>query len=208
MAKFDEVRDQYVKVIDGILAASDLSTVSQKRIRKGIQEAVDFDITPHKASINDLILERFDEFNARQNGAGAASQKNTETAASPTPPTTNGHATTSPSPSPVKRQSESEELSEVADDAPPKKKRKPDNVDSDALIAARLQAEENARARPTRGGSTRKATPAKKRASKKKTEKKVRAEDDSDLSGSEADKPVKNTGFHVSGPELESIESS
>lgn len=35
-------------IIDSILAASDLNTISEKRIRKGLQAAVDYDITPQK----------------------------------------------------------------------------------------------------------------------------------------------------------------
>lgn len=37
-------------IIDSILAASDLNTISEKRIRKGLQAAVEHDITPQKAS--------------------------------------------------------------------------------------------------------------------------------------------------------------
>lgn len=43
-----DVRESYVKVIDSILAASDLNTISEKRIRKGLQEAVGYDLTPQK----------------------------------------------------------------------------------------------------------------------------------------------------------------
>jgi upstream activation factor subunit UAF30 len=47
-----ETRDHYVRIVDSILAASDLNTISAKRIRKGLQTAVDHDITPHKVSSN------------------------------------------------------------------------------------------------------------------------------------------------------------
>lgn len=99
---------------------------------------------------------------------------------------------------------DSEEPPDLAnEDIPPSKKRKADNaVDADAVFAAKLQAEENLRARPTRGGTTRKAAPAKKKAkSKPKTAKKVKAEDESDLeSGSDTGKKEVNRsgGFHVS----------
>ena len=76
-------------------------------------------------------------------------------------------------------------------------------MDDDAAFAARLQAEENSRARPTRGGVNKKAIPAKKkkRTPKKKGSEKIKPEDDSDLEGSgdeAADKKVnRNGGFHV-----------
>ncbi len=38
----------YTPIIDGILAESDLQTVSAKRIRAGLQSKVDHDITPNK----------------------------------------------------------------------------------------------------------------------------------------------------------------
>jgi hypothetical protein len=69
----------------------------------------------------------------------------------------------------------------------------------DAKLAAKLQAQENSKARPTRGGATKKATPRKK-APRKKSEKKVKAEDDSDIeldeNGEIKEKPKKG-GFHV-----------
>ena len=86
----------------------------------------------------------------------------------------------------------------------PKKKRKAAPVDDDAAFAARLQAEENGRARATRGGVNKKQTSVKKKkkAPKKKTSDKVKGEDDSDLEGSgseAAEKKVnRNGGFHVS----------
>ena len=150
-----------------------------------------------QAEIKQLIMERFDIF-ASNNGI----QTPEETTA------TNGHthannATTVPSPppssSPVKRQVNSEEASEPASASPPPKKRKPaTDVDADALFAAKLQAEENMRARPTRGASTRRAVPATKK-SKAKTAKRVKAEDDSDVeSGMDTKKEVnRSSGFHV-----------
>lgn len=141
-------------------------------------------------------MQRFDIY-AEQNGVGAPA----EHAA-----TTNGHkyedstaAVPSPPPSfsPVKRDAGSEEPG--AGSEPPTKKHKPDaDVDADALYAAKLQAEENMRARPTRGGNTRRAAPSKKR-SKAKTSKRVKAEDDSEAeSGSDTKKEVNRSGgFHV-----------
>lgn len=43
-----EVKASYATIIDSILAASDLETISEKRIRKGLQQAVEYDITPQK----------------------------------------------------------------------------------------------------------------------------------------------------------------
>ena len=88
---------------------------------------------------------------------------------------------------------------------PPKKKRKAEPLDPDAVFAAKLQAEEDRlRGRATRGGSGRKVAPLKKKkpATKKKSSDKVKTEDDSDLegSGSAAEKKVNRSGaFHVSG---------
>jgi upstream activation factor subunit UAF30 len=150
-------------------------------------------------------MERFDIF-AQKNGVGEAPDD-----AAPTSKATNGHSandTSNPAAAPAspssstsqKRHADSEDLSENGTKTPPKKKRKADNIDADALYAAKLQAEENMRARPTRAGSARKAAPIKKK--KSKTSKKVKAEDDSDVeSGSEtgAKKEVNRSGgFHVS----------
>lgn len=44
------MRDKYTEIIDTILAESDLNTISEKRIRKGLQEAVGYDLTPQKVS--------------------------------------------------------------------------------------------------------------------------------------------------------------
>lgn len=115
-------------------------------------------------------------------------------------------AATSISPAPPssssaqKRSVDPEGVSDVTEPIQPKKKRKDAFVDSDAAFAAKLQAEENLRARPTRGGNTRKAAPAKKKKTSK-TSKKVKASDDSDVdaSGTEVKKEVNRTGgFHVS----------
>jgi upstream activation factor subunit UAF30 len=45
-----DVRDKYVGIIDDILSKSDLTTISEKRIRKGLQDAVGYDLTPQKVS--------------------------------------------------------------------------------------------------------------------------------------------------------------
>jgi upstream activation factor subunit UAF30 len=152
-------------------------------------------------------MERFDKFQSRS------------VAAAPEPaPTANGtkfktenHAgsVSSPPTGHKRKASSDDDLSDVKDDSPvPKKVKKskgpkPDEVESDEQIAARLQAEFNAQtsSRATRGGGTKRKTPAKKvTKTKKKSAAKVGAEDDSDLEGtSGAEKPEKEKkgGFHV-----------
>jgi hypothetical protein len=44
------VRDNYIAIIDTILAESDLTKISEKKIRAGIQEKVEYDITPQKVT--------------------------------------------------------------------------------------------------------------------------------------------------------------
>ncbi|KAL9048012.1 MAG: hypothetical protein Q9206_006304 [Seirophora lacunosa] len=191
MALSAEAEAKYVKIIDAILASSDLNTISEKRIRKGLQQAVNYDITPQKDVIKPLIMARFDQFMAGQSA----------------PPETNGHVEevkheSSGSPevtrsqnSPAPKQThkseslDADESSEVADVAAPKKKRKRSPMDDDAAFAAKLQAEENGRARSTRGGGPKKAAPAKKKKkAKKRTADRVDAADDSDLDSEPAEK--------------------
>ncbi|GKZ55326.1 hypothetical protein AnigIFM63604_010306 [Aspergillus niger] len=201
-----EARDQYIPIIDSILARSDLTTISSKTIRNGLQDEIGYDLTPHKLAIKQLIMERFDVC-AAQKGIQTASETPATSAS-----TTNGHGKDHDSVTPVepsspaqssmsqKRQAESEEHSDTSSKTPPVKKQKPDNdIDADALFAAKLQAEENMRARQTRGASTRRSQPVKKKQpAKAKTSKKVKAEDDSDLeSGSDSGKKVNRSGgFH------------
>ena len=145
-------------------------------------------------------MERFDIFTARMNESSApvASVETPE----PSLPT-NGHhdspASIPDAATPPKRSADSDDISDMADGSPHKKKRKT-SVDADALYAAKLQAEEDKLARPTRGGNSRKSASAKKKKSpKKKTSARVKASDDSDMDDSESGekKPPKNTGFHV-----------
>jgi len=195
------VRAQYAGIIDNILAEADLESITRKSIRNGIQNKVGYDIAPHKDDIKALIEERFDIFNAKQNGESAAvpSVETVETNGVNGTAHSDQHSTSRSTTTP-KREAESEELSDVIDAPPPKKKRKA-GTDEDAVIAARLQAEEDRQARPTRGGTSRKAAPAKKKKTpKKKTATKVTASDDSDLDSTDGVKEVKerpNTGFHV-----------
>lgn len=43
-----EVEASYSAIIDSILASSDLNTISAKRIRKGLQERIEYDISHQK----------------------------------------------------------------------------------------------------------------------------------------------------------------
>lgn len=187
------LRAQCIPIIDNILHEADLTTITRRNIRQGIQDKVDTDLTPYKAAIKALIDERFDIIEAKQNGDSpvVASVEQAEPA-----PATNGvhkNQVSSPSASPAKRDA-SEAGSEVIDTPPPKKKRKA-SLDEDAAFAARLQAEEDKLARPTRGGASRKSAPAKK---KKRTKKeRVTGSDDSDLEDdAKEQKPKRETGFH------------
>lgn len=156
-------------------------------------------------------MSRFDRFHAEKK----QSPKVTEVTLPK--PATNGHTVTVKEehretvqhpPSPPSKvhhdrdEKDEEALSDVAD-TPPKKKRKAEPLDEDALFAAKLQAEENSRARPTRGGTSRKGAVVKKKRSpvKKKTAKKVKSEDDSGVEGSGSDVEDKEVnrsgGFHV-----------
>ncbi|KIW42384.1 uncharacterized protein PV06_05943 [Exophiala oligosperma] len=186
-----DVREKYISIIDSILDGADLTTITRKDILKGIQDKVEYDITPQKAPIKVLINERFDVISTKENGDSTVvpSVETMEPAHK-----TNGVHTESPSASPAKREAKSESHSTVLDSPPPKKKRKT-SIDADAAYAARLQAEEDARARPTRGGASRKAAPVKKKKKKAKKER-VTGSDDSDLEDEENPKPKRNTGFH------------
>ncbi|MCJ1400325.1 hypothetical protein MMC11_003530 [Xylographa trunciseda] len=205
-----EVQAAYVVIIDSILAASDLQKITSKRIREGLQRAVDYDITPQKDAIKALIMTRFDRFVAEKEAGSftnghdepvKSEPSETPKEASPDAPKTLKKRK-SKSRDPEDREDESE-LSNAPINPPPKKKRKAEPaMDADAMFAARLQAEENSRARPTRGGASRKSAivKKKKKTPKKKTSDKVKAEDDSDLdgsgSGTEEKKVNRSGGFH------------
>jgi hypothetical protein len=121
-----------------------------------------------QGAVQELILERFDH---AQNISSAPIPT---TEASPKPaPTTNGHVikraskvkrertpsatTSSPSVStPSASVPKSEPDSDSEEISPPKKKRKANKEVDDAKLAAMLQAQENSRARSTRGGGSKK----------------------------------------------------
>lgn len=139
-------------------------------------------------------MERFDMFAEQSNAVVAEPQPVASSV-----PVANGNSLPSPT---QKRSADPEGIPDItASSPPPVKKRKDDVVDSDAAFAAKLQAEENLRARTTRGANSRKTgVVKKKRKNSSKTAKKVKASDDSDVDGSGADnkKEVNRTGgFHV-----------
>ncbi|KAL9124491.1 MAG: hypothetical protein Q9217_006179 [Psora testacea] len=195
-----ETRSSFIPIIDSILAASDLNTISEKRIRKGLQAAVEYDISPQKDAIKELIMARFDIFMAKkdekpQTNGDAATSAEQSSVSSP-----NVKSQSPPAPKKHNQEADEEELSEVIDSPKPKKKRKVEH-DSDAAYAAKLQAMENSRMRSTRGGGPKKANIVKKKSPKKKSTGRVKAEDDSDLEGSGSEvkekKVNRSTGFHV-----------
>jgi len=149
-------------------------------------------------------MARFDKFMAEKNSALQTNGHTSEVKSEPSESTEDA-IKVSASPPPkikTKRQSDDEDLSSAPSEPSPKKKRKVEKfVDEDAAFAAKLQAEENSRARPTRNGVNKKPVAKKKSRPKKKTAAKVKNEDDSDIdSGSAtAEKNVNRSGaFHVS----------
>lgn len=150
-------------------------------------------------------MARFDKFMAEKNTAVQANGQPTPIKAEPTQsPLSNPVVSPPASEKSQKRESDDDELSDVPDTPSPKKKRKVDHyVDDDAAFAAKLQAEENSRARSTRNGMNRKTVLIKKKKKnpRKKTSNKVKAEDDSDLQDSYSEvtekKINRSGGFHV-----------
>jgi upstream activation factor subunit UAF30 len=200
-----ELEEKYTIIIDAILASSDLTTISAKRVRKGVGVAAGDDISPYKVrlyplvlnlsgllanppsqeEINKLILQRFDI--AEANGTHTTPNG---TKYNLPPAATNG-----------KRSPPSDEPSSASSPRPKKHRPSKSIEDADAAYAARLQAEENGRARSTRGGGVTKRKPIVKRTPfkkvKTKSKAKVGSDDDSDAA-SGAEKEVTRTGgFHV-----------
>ncbi|KZM23072.1 uncharacterized protein EKO05_0008196 [Ascochyta rabiei] len=192
-----EVEATYTAVIDEILRASDLNTISAKRIRKGLQEQTGHDTANQKDAITALIMQRFDRFHSEMNGAATEPS-------GPIPTVENGAASVSASATPDKKRTPASDSapSELEDAAPPKKKAEKSRAseDADAAFARQLQAEENARsARSTRGANNKRKAPPPKKKTKKKSSNRVKDEDDSDIvSGSEKEKktPSRKGGFH------------
>ncbi|KAK5991767.1 Upstream activation factor subunit spp27 [Cladobotryum mycophilum] len=171
-----EEREHYTEIIDGILATSDLATVSRKKIRQGLQSKLGGkDLDDQKDAIKRLIEERFDAISALSGAEGDV------------PPSS------VPEPSSNKRSAANGSENGVADDhsaspEPAKKKAKRSSSieDSDARLAAQLQAQENslARSRTTRGGGDKTRLAKKKKTPRKKSSKKGGDEDESEVDGS------------------------
>ncbi|KAK0648903.1 hypothetical protein B0T16DRAFT_122801 [Cercophora newfieldiana] len=190
-----EEKSNYTRIIDGILRAADLQTVTRKKIRQGLEAAIDKDLSGQKDAIKSLIEARFD----------AVSSKATQ--AIPTPPSgaagdiSPKHETNGGSPSDDADLGADGEIEVSLQPAKKKQKRESSSEDADARLAAELQAQENrlSRGPRTRGGVAAKPTkPAKAKAKKpkKKSEKRVRSDDDSDAVGaSDAEgKPKRKAG--------------
>lgn len=47
----EEQRVSFTKVIDSILSASDINTISSKRIRQGLQATVNYDLNDYKVGL-------------------------------------------------------------------------------------------------------------------------------------------------------------
>ncbi|KAK3940903.1 upstream activation factor subunit spp27 [Diplogelasinospora grovesii] len=183
-----EEKANYTRIIDGILAVADLQTVTRKKIRQGLEAAVDKDLTEQKNAIKALIEARFD-----------AASNVVQAIPTPPPPSVdadsnsltreaNGHSPDADAGSEVDSEIE-------VSVAPAKKKIKRDysSEDADARLAAELQAQENRLSRGplTRGGGsakvtktkTKKAKSKKEKTPKKKSEKRARSGSDSDGDG-------------------------
>ena len=161
--------------------------------------------------MNNLINERFDRAQLKQEGGAPDNHVNTVAPAVSSPNIATPSATpppvTSASPkSAIKRKAsevvETTELKDSADLPSSKKlKRKNSEIESDEKMAARLQAELNAQSsRATRGGGVKRKAPV-KRKTKAKSAAKLGSDDDSDLEGEAGEKPERERkgGFHVSG---------
>ncbi|KAK4112349.1 SWIB-domain-containing protein [Canariomyces notabilis] len=186
----DQERETYTHIIDSILASADLQTVTRKKIRQGLEEAIDKDLSEQKTAIKSLIEARFDAISAE--------------AAQGIPTPTSG-AGVEPSPkhvvngrSPSNDADDTGADGEIEVSLPPakkKQKRESSSEDADARLAAELQAQENrlSRGRVTRGAGSTKAK-AKPKA-KKKSAKRVRSDDESEAGDSETgSKPKRKSG--------------
>ncbi|ELR03950.1 hypothetical protein VC83_09016 [Pseudogymnoascus destructans] len=187
MGLSEEQIRQFSSHIDNILSKSDLATISVKKVRNQLQEVVGQDLSEQKSAVNSLIEERFDKITSEP-----PSSPDVPISKGPRP-TTNGH---------VKAEVKNESTPDDTDggSAPPKKKQKKQSAaDSDAKLAALLQAQENSRGRATRGGVNKKPAKAKSTVRKKKSSARVKAADDSDIElNSDGEKKVaeRKGGFH------------
>ncbi|KAK0725034.1 hypothetical protein B0H67DRAFT_598430 [Lasiosphaeris hirsuta] len=198
----------YTRIIDGILAAANLETVTRKKIRQGLEAAIDQDLSEKKDAIKTLIEARFDAISSTPTQAMPTPPSGTTAESSPkresrvkSEPGVNGNGTSKlddadADDADIGANGEIEvSLQQQEQPAKKKQKRESSSEDADARLAAELQAQEN---RLSRGPRTRNAAVAKvvkgakaktkkaKAAPKKKSEKRVRSDDDSQAEGSEA----------------------
>ncbi|KAL2114861.1 hypothetical protein VTJ04DRAFT_10524 [Mycothermus thermophilus] len=196
----DEERETYTRIIDDILSKSDLETVTRKKIRQGLEAAVDKDLSEQKDAIKALIEARFDAISA------AAAQVPT-----PTSGAANGHSASGDEDADADADDDGE-IQVAAPQRPSKKQKRETSAseDADARLAAELQEQENrlSRARVTRGAGQNKSKPRAKATTKRKSAKRVRSEDDSEVEDGE-DKPKRKAGggfqkpFNLSEPLVE-----
>ncbi|KAI5303653.1 Translation initiation factor 3 subunit b [Ascosphaera pollenicola] len=193
-----ETKQRYTIIIDGILAHSDINLVSAKRIRRELQDAVGEDLSSQKDAIKELIMQRFDLFVAAEEDDAVK----TETP----PPDSDADAGADAegevgadvdAPSSAQKRTATDDDDD--DSEQPSKKRRQTSMESDAALAARLQAEENLTRRQTRGAGSRKATTPKKKIKKVKSAAKAKIGDNA-VGGEDA--PKKTTGFHMSRPQI------
>jgi len=182
----DEETGAYTRIIDGILAAADLETVTRKKIRQGLEEAIEKDLSEQKIAIKSLIEARFDAVSSAE-----VAQVPTPTSGAAAEHDINGR-------SPSDDDTGSNGAIEVSLPPSKKQKRESSSEDADARLAAELQAQENrlSRGRVTRGaGVAKPKAKPKPKAAKKKSAKRVRSDDDSDADDSDADgKPKRKAG--------------
>jgi hypothetical protein len=149
--------------------------------------------------VNILIMQRFDVAAANGPPSPVATVNGVKTEPSHTA-TSNG-----------KRPSPATDSSSASSPRPAKKQHRsqPSMEDLDAAYAARLQAEENGRARTTRGGAkggsaggSKKGSPAKREGKPKKRKSKSKAKvesgEESDADGERKEEKERKGGFHVS----------
>ncbi|KAK6217747.1 hypothetical protein LQW54_003256 [Pestalotiopsis sp. IQ-011] len=196
-----EEEQRYTEIIDGILATANLETISRKKIREGLETALGGkDLRDQKTAIKLLIEQRFDAISNDPDPHASADNEN----ASPPKRQANGYD-----------DDDAEAVPEVDGDEirvsvqPPKKKQRKseDTEDADAKLAAMLQAQENRMGRATRGGGPKSKAAKKKATPRKKSSNKIRPEDDSDISGSDASGPKRRKAgggfqkpFNLSAP--------
>ncbi|KAI5295149.1 hypothetical protein KEM52_002232 [Ascosphaera acerosa] len=151
-----EQRQRYTSLIDQILTGSDLSSITAKQIRKQLGALVGESLDGYKSAVKGLILERFD---AAVEAGEQSVQTGTPTSPASVAPS-DGNDGGAAAPARAKRPASSDHDGESDDQHDAKRARDAAaDVDADAMLAARMQLEENLAARRTRGtGVTTKKT--------------------------------------------------